>query len=164
MTQEKFVHNEPDSFHGKELTLHDCIADKVSFTNNILRFNLPQGLWVTPHHTDNDYNKILRTDAAAVDFAVKDIDDISVRVFTRSKWPLSQKIYAEDWHIEQLLVAINNGRCTIEFITQYRSHFEQLWYCVIHSSKKPYYKECHLHLPDADATFHWNNLRQECEW
>ena len=164
MVNNNFNHIDPDEFHGKELTLHDCIADKISFENNTLRFYLPNGFWVTPHHEVNSSEKTVRTDASVVDFSIEDIDDISVRVFTRNTWCWSRKMSVENWHMEQLISKVNNGRCTIEFVTQYKSHYEQMWHCVIHSNKKPYYRECHLHLPNTNATFYWNNLLLDREW
>ena len=35
---EIFKNIDPDGFHNKELTLHDCIADKIQFENHTLRF------------------------------------------------------------------------------------------------------------------------------
>ena len=74
MTSKNFKHINPDEYHGKELTLHDCIANKISFENNILSFCLPDGFWVTPHHKENSYEKTVRTDASVVDFSIKDIE------------------------------------------------------------------------------------------
>lgn len=164
MIHEKFIHNDPDVFHGKELTIHDCISNKISFEDGALCFYLPDGFWVTPHHKDNQCEKIVRTGGSAVEFAIKDIDDIKVHVFTRNAWFWSRKTSVEIWHIEQLISAVNSGKCTIEFITQYRSWFEQMWHCAIHSERRPYYRECQLCLPETEAVFHWNNLRPEREW
>lgn len=164
MTYKNFIHNDPDVFHDKELTLHDCIADKISFENGLLRFSLPDGIWVTPHHKENEFKKTVRTGPSMVEFTVKDIDDITVRVFTKNTWCWSRKTSAEIWHMEQLVSAVNSGKCTMEFITQYRTGFEQMWHCVIHSKKKPYYRECQLYLPETEATFCWNNLRPDCDW
>jgi len=159
-----FKYIDPDEFHGKELTLHDCVADHISYVNGILRFRFPDGFWVTPHHEKNSSEKTVRTDASVVDFSTEDIDDITVRVFTRNACCWSRKTIMEIWPMEQLISAVNSGKCTIEFVTQYRSYYEQMWYCVIHSKKKPYYMECHLHLPKAKGIFRWNDLRPEREW
>ena len=164
MVNNNFNHIDPDEFHDKELTLHDCIADKISFENNTLRFYLPDGFWVTPHHEVNSSEKTVRTDASVVDFSIEDIDDISVRVFTRNTWCWSRKMSVENWHMEQLITSVNRGKCTLEFITQYRTHYAQMWHCAIHSKKKPYYRECQLYLPETEATFFWNDLRPDCEW
>ena len=164
MTYENFKHVDPDVFHDKELTLHDCIADKISCENNTLHFCLPDGFWITPHHKENSFEKTVRTDASVVNFTLEDIDEITVRVFTRRTWCWSKKTRVENWHIEQLIAAINSGKCTLEFVTQYRCHYEQMWHCVIYSKKKPYYRECQLYLPKAEATFFWNDLRPDHEW
>ena len=164
MTYENFKHVDPDEYHDRELTLHDCIADKITFKNNTLSFCLPDGLWITPHHKDNTTENIVRTDTSAVSFSVEDVGEITVRVFIRNIWCRSKKLRVEDWSIEQLVALVNSEKCTLEFITQYRSHYEQMWHCVIRSKKKPYYMECQLYLPATKATFFWNELRPDRKW
>jgi hypothetical protein len=164
MTSKNFRHINPDEYHGKELTLHDCIANKIAFENNILSFCLPDGFWVTPHHKENSYEKTVRTDASVVDFSIKDIDDAMVYVFTRHRWLWFRKANMEIWDMEQLIALVNSEKCTLEFITQYKSHYEQMWHCAIRSNKKPYYRECQLYLPETEATFFWNDLRPDREW
>ncbi len=164
MTNDNFKHVDPDAFHDRELTLHDCIAEKISVDKGLLHFYLPDGFWVTPHHKENDSGKTVRTGAATVSFSIEDIEDISVCVFTRDTWFWSRKTHVENWHMEQLIAAVNRGKCTFEFVTQYRSYYEQMWHCVIHSNRKPYYRECQLFLPKTKATFCWNNIRPEREW
>ena len=162
LIHKKFVHNDPDVFHEKELSLHDCVADQIVFENGVLYFHLPDGLWVTPHHRGNTCEKVVRSGEALVKFSVQDIDDITVDVLTRNPW--TRKTNVEFGDMEQLISAINSGKSTIEFIAQYRTHFEQLWRCAIKSKKKTYYRECQLHLPKTEATFCWNELRPEYEW
>lgn len=164
MAYENFKHIDPDEFHGKELTLHDCIADKISYENNTLRFYLPDGFWITPYHIANSSEKVVRTDASVVDFPIEDIDDIIVRVFTRHRALWLRKTSVDLWDMKQLVSAVNSGKCTVEFITQYRTYYEQMWHCAIRSNKKPYYRECQLHLPNTNATFYWNNLCLDHEW
>ena len=159
MTCENFKHINPDEYHGKKLTLHDCTADKILFENNTLRFYLPDGFWVTPHHEENSSEKTVRTDVSVVDFSIKDIDDIMVYVFTRHRFLWFRKTSVAIWNMEQLISLVNSGKCTLEFITQYRTYGEQMWHCAIRSNKKPYYRECQLYLPETEATFFWNDLR-----
>ena len=161
MSEVTFKHHETDACHDKTLTLHDCIADKVCFSDNILRFYLPDGFWITPHHKDNELNKTVRTDAAIVDFRIDDIDEIFLRVFTQNVF---KKTRAEIWDMHDFIRGINSGKYTIEFIYQYRTYFEQMWQCAIRSKKRPYYRECQLHLPQTEATFHWNDLQPDREW
>ena len=73
-----------DEFHDKELILHDCVADRVSCVDGILRFHFPEGFWITPNHKESHCDKVVRTNASAVDFSVKNIDDAYVRVFTQN--------------------------------------------------------------------------------
>jgi hypothetical protein len=156
---EKFLHNDPDAFHGQELTLHDCVADKIVIKDDILRFYLPDGFWITPHHKESDCRKPVRTGAAVVEFTVKEVKDISVRVFTRkNRWPCPGKTTVAYWPLEELISAVNSCKYTLEFVTQYRTYGEQMWHCVIHSKKRPYYRECQLYLPETEATFFWNDL------
>jgi hypothetical protein len=164
LTDHVFLHKDPDAFHGKELTLHDCVADHISFENGILRFHMPDGFWVTPHHERNTCGKVVRTDEAIVDFSVADMEDVTFQVFTRHRWLFFRGTTVKIWDIAQLISAVNSGKCTIEFITQYRSYYEQMWHCAIRSRKKPYYRECQLYLPQTQATFYWNNLRPDREW
>ena len=164
MTCENFKHSDPDEFHDKELTLHDCISNMISLEEKALRFYLPDGFWVTALHEENSSGMTVRTDASLVDFSIDDIDEIMVRVFNRNTWCWSRKMIAEIWHMGDLISEINSGKCTIEFITQYRAYSEQMWQCVIHSNKKPYYRECELYLPNTNATFYWNDLRLDRTW
>ena len=156
-----FKHNDSDDCHDEVLTLHDCIAEKISFSNGTLRFFLPDGLWICPNHKDSNLDKTVRTDAAVVDFCIEDIDDIIVRVLTRNCF---RRTKVEIWDMRDLMESVNSGKCTIEFIYQYRTYFEQMWHCAIRSKVKPYYRECQLHLPDTDAVFRWNGLRTDHEW
>ena len=162
MAVKNFQHCDPDAFHGMELTLYDCVADRISYENNTLRFYLPDGFWVTPHHRANTCGKVVRTDAALVDFSIEDLGDISIAVFTRHRW--LRKTTVAYWDMEQLIAEVNSGKCTLEFVTQYRTYGEQLWHCSIRSGKKPYFRECQLQLPNTAATFYWNVLRYDREW
>ena len=164
MIHEKFAHNDPDEFHDKELTLHDCVANQISFEKGTLRFSFPDGFWVTPNHIESTCINTVRTGSSVVDFVVKDIDDILIRVYTRHGYHRFRKTIVEIWNMEQLISAVNSGKHTIEFVTQYRSYYEQMWHCVIHSKKKPYYRECQIYLPETEAAFRWNDLRPDCEW
>ena len=164
MANDVFKNIDPDEFHGEELSLHDCVANRISVEKNAMRFYLPDGFWVTPEHNANTCGKVVRTDASAVEFSVEDTDDITARVFTDRRFFGFKKTSAEIWNLAQLISAVNDQKCTFEFVSQYRSCHEQLWYCVIHSGKKPYYRECYLHLPVAKASFYWNKLCLDSEW
>ena len=164
MDCKEFPHTDPDRFHGRELTLHDCVADRIAVEGNILRFSLPDGFWVTKHHNENDTGKVVKTDGAAVVFSVEDPEDVSLTVFIRKRLLRFRWTVVEQWELKDLVEAVNSGRCVLEFITQYRSYYEQMWHCAIRSGKKPWYRECQLFLPQAEGTYCWNRLRPDREW
>lgn len=158
-----YKHNDCDAYHGQKLTLHDCVAEKITYENGILSFWLSDGFWITPSHEASDLENVIKTDAARVDFKVDDIDDVSVDVFTRKRSIIKRTI-VEYWDAQELIEAVNNGKCIIEFVYQYRTYFEQMWYCAIRSSKKPYYRDCYLHIPNTEAVYRWNELRPDHTW
>ncbi len=164
MIFEKFNHSVPGELHDKELSLHDCISDHVIYEENTLRFCLPEGFWITPGHAENHCGQTVRTDKAAVDFYVEDINDIMLCVFIKKRLGFSKKTVLEYWDMKKFISDVNNGRYSIEFIYQYTSPHEQLWQCIIHSNKNSDYMECQLHIPNTTATFYWNNLRPERKW
>lgn len=161
MLSSEYKHIDADLCHDNTLTLHDCVAERIEYSEGILRFIFPDGFWIMPNHNDNNLGETVRTDSAVVDFRIKNIDDVTLDVFSRS---IFNKTRADTWRINELIQYVNNGICKIEFIYQYRSSFEQMWKCAIHSNKKPYYRDCQLHIPSTEAVFYWNKLRPECEW
>ncbi len=161
MLNHEFKHIDLDDSHDETLTLHDCIAEKVYLSDDILRFYFSDGFWIIPCHTENNLNKIVRTDKAVVDFLIKNIDDITIRVFKRN---VLKKTYVVYWKITDLINAINKKNFTIEFIYRYRTYHEQMWYCIIRSKNNYRSYECQLHLPNTLATYYWNDLRPDCVW
>jgi len=161
MTKPEFIHNEDDKCHDNTLTLHDCIADKVDCCDGFLRFHFPQGFWIYSGHAENNTGKTVKTDAAVVDFFIEDLDEIKAHVLTPKLFGTKKE---ELWEVKDVIDLINGGNCSIEFIYQYRTFFEQMWECAIRSEKKPHYRRCQLHLPKSKAVFRWNNLRNDCVW
>ena len=164
MNHQDYLHTDPDGFHGHELTLHDCVAERMDLEGNCIRFYLPDGFWVTRHHSENDTGKVIKTDAAVVNFSVEAPEDISLTVFNRKRWLWIRRTVVETWDLKDLMTALNSGKCVLEFITQYRSYYEQMWHCAIRSGTRPWYRECQVFLPGAEATYCWNQLRPDHEW
>ncbi len=158
-----YKHNDCESYNNFKLTLHDCRAEKITYNNGILSFYMSDGFGITPNHEASDFANTVRTDAARVDFKVDDILDVSADVFIRKRNIIKRTI-VEYWDAEDLMEAVNSGRCVIEFIYQYKSFFEQMWRCAIHSTKKLHYAECYLHIPNTEAVYRWNELRPDCVW
>lgn len=165
MSDIEFFNNDPDSFHDSKLTLHDCIADKISYNNNFLSFSFPDGFWIFPDHEVNNLDKFVRTDLSQVDFYINNndssFDDVYVEVFSKN---IFKKTIVEKWSLDELIKAVNSGDYQLEFVYQYRTYFEQMWYCTFRYKGKWMHNECYLHIPSAEATYRWNNLREECVW
>ena len=157
-----FMYNDPDDYHDSKITLHDCVANKISFNNNVLSFSLPDGFFVCPNHEASLLSNGVRTGGAQVDFAVTPDEhfDVYAEVFKKRKF---RKTVVEYWDLEKLIKSINSGKYQIEFIYQYRTHFEQMWLCNLRY-KGCYGNECQLHIPYSTATYRWNNLREDCPW
>ena len=156
-----FKHNDPDDCHDNTVILHDCIAEKIIYKNGILCFEFPDGIWVTPLHEANSLGETVRTTAARADFQIEDINDVEAHVYTRN---IFKKTVVEFRKAKDLADAVNSGKCTLEFLYQYRTCFEQMWRCELHFGKKPYYRECQLHMPGATAVYLWNELRPDRKW
>ena len=156
-----FKHNDPDCYYDNKLMLHDCIADKIAYRNGVLQFEFSDGFWITTNHEANSLEKVVRTDSSQVDFRIDNINDVNIHVYTES---LFGKIKVEFWNINKLIEYVNNKKYSIEFIYQYRSHFEQMWHCYIRSKKRTCFKDCYIHLPGANAVYKWNDLCKNREW
>lgn len=162
MFSKKFLHNDPDSYHDTKITLHDCIADKISYDNNVLTLNFPDGFWVVDSHEDSNLDVTVRTDSAQVDFEIEpdEFMEIYLDVFIKRKY---RKTIVEYWDLEKLMKAVNSGKYQLEFTYQYRTHFEQMWQCMLRY-KGCWYAECQLHIPYSTATYRWNKLREDKVW
>ena len=164
MGEKVFIHNDPDCYHDNQLSLHDCVAEKISLEKNIINFTFPNGIWVTTNHEANCTGNIVRTDLAEVDFCIgneDNPDDIELHIYTQKRF---KKTVVDFWNIDELIQAVNSKKCSIEFLYQYRTNFEQMWQCVLHFKKKPYSKDCYLHIPNAEVKYKWNNLREDRIW
>ena len=161
MFTEVFKHTDPDEYHDLKLTLHDCHAEKTEYKDGILRFYLPDGFWIFPQHEENRYEKILRTDAAIVDFYTENMHKITIHIATVQDDGSEKEEFRS---MQELAEAINSGACTLEFITQDKTGSGQIWHCNLHAKKPPFCRFCEIRIPDTHAVFHWNELRPDREW
>ena len=142
------------------LSLHDCRATKISYTNGIVTFNFPDGIWVTASHPDNKTGKTVRTDEAEVKFSLTTDEETTVYVF-KEKF---KKIFREEWQLHELMECINLKNGKLEFLYQYKGFNSMIIECCLWSAKKPYYNECELKLSVKDVKYCWNELCEEREW
>ena len=64
-----YLHNENNEEH---LSVHDCRADRAALRDGVLTFWFTEGFWVLGSHPDNPTGKTVRTDAARVDYVLRD--------------------------------------------------------------------------------------------
>ena len=128
MLNKVFTHNDPDNYHGSKLTLHDCIADKISFENNVLSFNMSDGFWIDPTHESSELNDIVRTDGAQVDFEIVPDEHFPVYmdVFKKRR---HRKTVVEYWDSERLIKAILLGMSSRKIAKE-----EGVYYSVVDKS------------------------------
>lgn len=144
------------------ISLHDCQATKVISENGVLTFVFQDGIWVAPGHPSNTTDKVLRTDAAEVNFQLEfgDEDDIALYVFEEKR----KKTYREKWELTKLIECINSEKYNLEFLYQYKGYNSMIIECWLWSDKKPYHRECELKLSIKGVKYCWNDLLENREW
>ena len=143
------------------ISLHDCYATKILYENGNLTFVFPDGIWITKEHPNNETDKTVRTDMAEVRYFLylgKECDVI-VYVF-RQKF---NKTIREEWSLSKLIEHVNNNNCRLEFLYQYKNDVSRIIECSLWADKRPYSRECQLHLVIKDVKYYWNNLCEEKE-
>ena len=155
-----YLHNEKTE---QNLSLHDCRADRMELKDGVLSLRFPGGFWVSGDHPENPTGKTVRTDAARVDYVLRDAKgtDVSADVFTRLKHPLSLR---RSYNLSEFMEIINRQGWELEFLYQYPDYWNRIIECVLCLPKKPYWKECQLKLDVSEVIYRWNDLRTDEEW
>lgn len=156
----EYLHNETNEEY---LTLHDCRADRVELKDGVLSFWFPEGFWVTSVHPENPTGKTVRTDAARVDYVLRDArgDDVSVDVFTGLKFHCALR---RSYDLSRFMEIMNRVGWGLEFLYQYPDYWNRIVECVLCLPKKPFWKECQLKLDVSEVIYRWNSLRPDEEW
>ena len=156
----EYLHNEHNESH---LSLHDCRADRMELKDGVLSFWFPEGFWVTSAHPDNPTGKTVRTDAARVDYVLRDPDgdDVSIDVFRRLKYPYA---LCRNYDLFPFLEIVNRPGWELEFLYQYPDYWNRIIECVLWMQKRPWRKDCQLKLDVSEVIYRWNSLRPEEEW
>lgn len=151
------------SFDPTLFSLHDCRAERISFTDRILSFFLSEGFLVSPQHPQNSTENWVRTDAAQVNFFILDeaIDGITVYLFRKTR---GGKTVREEWEPDKFFRAVNNGTYQLEFISRYEGFQSLLFQCAVWFDRAPYHMECELILHTDRTEFCWNRLREDRPW
>ena len=155
-----FVHcDKSDNY----VTLHDCKADRAYFENGILGFEFSDGFRITPENPESKLDTLVRTDNSRVDFILYDGDEADATVYVIEKNILKQDIRKE-WSVRKLVNDINSGKYSFEFLYQYVDGYLRIVQCCLWSPKKPYFRECDLHLCIREVNYHWNRIIEDRVW
>ena len=155
-----YLHNEKNEEH---LSVHDCRADRAALHDGVLTFWFTEGFWVLGSHPDNPTGKTVRTDAARVDYVLRDPrgEEVSADVFTGLKSPFALR---RAYELPKFLEIVNRSGWALEFLYQYPDYWNRIIECVLCLPKRPYWKECLLKLDVSEVVYRWNGLRPEEEW
>ena len=155
-----FSHYDHDE---KYLALHDCIATRAYFENGKLGFEFEDGFWISPDHPASNLAKMVRTDFSKVEYTLTDGKDydVMVYVFTRA---FEKRTTGEEWTLEELLDAINSGKCELEFLYQYLGFHARIVECDLNFTKEACHKKCLIKITARKVGYYWNNLREDRPW
>ena len=155
-----YLHNEHDE---KYISLHDCRADRVELNDGVLSFWFPEGFWVLSSHPENPTGKTVRTDAARVDYVLRDSrgDDVCAEVFTRLRFPFALR---RSYDLFPFMEILNQQGWELEFLYQYPDYWNRIVECWLWIPKRIRHKECQLKLDVAEVVYRWNSLRPDEEW
>ena len=160
MPEQQYLHCDHDE---PFLTLHDCVAESAYLRNGILGFEFKDGFWIAPTHPLSDSEQTVRTDCSKVEFTPISHEDPHILVYVFSK-SLFGKTIRTELPVSDLLAQINNGKCRLEFLSQYTDHHARIIECELLYPQKPYRLECLLKLSAYQANYYWNQLRRDRVW
>ena len=156
----KYKYNETDDTY---ISLHDCIAEKITVKNNVLSFYFPKGFWVTNEYDKNKSNDVVCTDVSQVDYNIIDEEYDSICVYAFKKG-ITGKIVRKQWPVEDLIKKVNSGKYRIEFLYNYKGYKDILYKCWLWFDKYPYHIEIQIELPINNITYRWNELQYNNIW
>lgn len=155
-----YLHNEKN---GEYLSRHDCRADRAELRDGVLSFFFPEGFWVLSAHPDNPTGKTVRTDAARVDYVLRDArgEDASAELFTRLKYPFALR---RTYDLAPFLSMLNQEGFELEFLYQYPDYWSRIIECWLWIPKRIRHKECQLKLDVSEVIYQWNDLHPDEVW
>ena len=149
------THNE-----NNDISLHDCRATKILFTDNILSFLFKDGFYVCVHNKDNDKRKLSYTDMSEAKFKIL-YNDIIIYIFTETDD--KDKAIRETISLDTLMEKINGGM-ELEFISVFKGYQSYIFVCWLWFDFEPYHKECEIILSADKETYYWNTIFTDDEW
>ena len=140
------------------ISLHDCRATKILYSDNMLSFVFKDGFEVSEHNKYNNYNKTAYTDESEVKFKLlsKKVE-ANITIYTFSETDNKNISIREEIPFTQFADSINNGM-ELEFLYSYSGYNSFIYECWLWFNEEPYHKECVLIISADDVKYFWNNI------
>lgn len=139
----KYITNED----GK-IGLHDCRITNISYKNQILSFDFPEGFYIL-RKEEPVLSGMSKMECHIID---EEIDGISIYIYRENS---SGEVIREDW-TDNFISAVNDGSFEFEFVTTYRSYQHILFKGYVWFDNEPYSMECEIELHIDQISYMWN--------
>lgn len=144
------------------ICLHDCCADRILIEKGKISFDFADGFWITPDHKCSNFQEVVKTDSAKVEFFLEEsFEEIIVYIFRKGVFG---KTIRETWTIQKLVDFVNNKANQLEFLYHFKQDHESLFQCELHFNKRPFRYECQIEIPVAKIVYKWDNLCPDRTW
>ncbi len=144
------------------ICLHDCCADRILIEKGKISFDFADGFWITPDHKCSNFQEVVKTDSAKVEFFLEEsFEEIIVYIFRKGVFG---KTIRETWTIQKLVDFVNNKANQLEFLYHFKQDHESLFQCELHFDKRPFRYECQIEIPVVKIVYKWDNLCPDRTW
>ncbi len=144
------------------ICLHDCCADRILIEKGKISFDFADGFWITPDHKCSNFQEVVKTDFAKVEFFLEEsFEEIIVYIFRKGVFG---KTIRETWTIQKLVDFVNNKANQLEFLYHFKQDHESLFQCELHFDKRPFRYECQIEIPVVKIVYKWDNLCPDRTW
>ncbi len=148
---------------NQRISIHDCIAQRMTLEKGILTFHFPEGIWVIPGHPSNPTENMVRTGPARMELELLSDDPTWLKVQSSrhlsGPWSLTK-----EWKTEAFLEALNAGKFRLEFISWHWDFHNPLFQCALHSDRRPWYQNCTLEVTARNVVCHWETMNFNRVW
>ncbi len=144
------------------ICLHDCCADRILIEKGKISFDFADGFWITPDHKCSNFQEVVKTDSAKVEFFLEEsFEEIIVYIFRKGVFG---KTIRETWTIQKLVDFVNNKANQLEFLYHFKQDHESLFQCELHFNKRPFRYVCQIEIPVVKIVYKWDNLCPDRTW
>ncbi len=159
--QEAFMYSEP--LADGRISIHDCLAHRVTVENGMLTFYFPEGIWVIPGHPSNPTEDMVCTGPAKMTLEpfCGDVWDWNVQSLYTLRYPWQ---LARWWKPEKFVEALNRGSFRVEFINWYIAPVTALFQCALRSDRRPRYRDCNIQMDVKNIVCHWETMNFDRVW